>query len=221
MLSVDSSNQQAMMRSKLCPRHLFLQTHKRAFVPANTQKNTGWAHKVFLDWCAVRNKLLTNNALWICSIKLMLVNWTTSSHASLSRWEGRMDSHIPQNHLPDTCWLKANDDRQKPGAPKFLDREKYCFRKLMYTCNPVYRDLHSQGIGTDVRHTPTFSSDNEKLWETGVLGDSTPKSSQQAVFFLCCKNFLYPWWRGAKKAGPFSVSMVRTPRLLHLCWKWL
>ena len=118
MLSVDSSNQQAMMRSKLCPRHLFLQTHKRAFVPANTQKNTGWAHKVFLDWCAVRNKLLTNNTLWICSIKLMLVNWTTNSHASLSRWEGRMDSHIPQNHLPDTCWLKANDDRQKPRCPK-------------------------------------------------------------------------------------------------------
>ena len=104
---------------------------------------------------------------------------------------------------------------KSPGAPKFLDRDEYCFRKLMYTCNSVYRDLHSQGIGTDVCHTPTFSSDNEKLWETGVLGDSTPKSSQQAVFFLCCKIFLYPWWRGAKKAGSFygQNTQIATPML--------
>lgn len=100
---------------------------------------------------------------------------------------------------------------KSPGAPKFLDREKYCFRKLVYTCNSVYRDLHSQGIGADVRHTPTFSSDNEKLWETGVLGDSTPKSSQQAVFFYVVKIFCIYGGEEQRKLGPSQFLWSEHP----------
>lgn len=47
MLSVDSSNQQATIRLKLCPRHLFLQTHKRALVPANTKEHQLGAQGIF------------------------------------------------------------------------------------------------------------------------------------------------------------------------------
>lgn len=42
----------------------------------------------------------------------------------------------------------------------------------------VYRDLHSQGIGT-------FSlspEEVEKLWTTGVMSSLDPKSLQRAVF---------------------------------------
>ena len=73
---------------------------------------------------------------------------------------------------------------KKPDTPKFLDRHECGFRDLMRTCDSVYRDLHSKGIGTDVHHTLTFSAeDEEKLWETGVLGDASPKSLQRAVFY--------------------------------------
>ena len=71
-----------------------------------------------------------------------------------------------------------------PEAMKFLDSKETTFRDLHHTCNVVYCDLHDQGIGTDVRHARVFSQEEEsKLWETGVLGITTPKRLQHAVFY--------------------------------------
>ena len=71
-----------------------------------------------------------------------------------------------------------------PDAMEFLDSKETNFCDLHHTCDVVYRDLHGQGIGTDVRHARVFSQEEEsKLWETGVLCITTPKSLQHVVFY--------------------------------------
>ena len=77
-----------------------------------------------------------------------------------------------------------------PDAVKFLDSSQCVFRDLRRTCDTVYRDLHSQGIGATVRHTATFFPEEENiLWAAGVLGCATPKSLQRAVFFYIGQRF--------------------------------
>ena len=65
-----------------------------------------------------------------------------------------------------------------PDAMKFLDSKETAFRDLHHTCDVVYRDLHGQGIGTDVRHARVFLRKRKVIyaWETDVLGITTPKS---------------------------------------------
>ena len=54
----------------------------------------------------------------------------------------------------------------------------------------VYRKLHSEGIGTEVRRTPIFTSEEEdKLWELGIIGCTDPKNLQRAVFYYIGKCF--------------------------------
>ena len=48
-----------------------------------------------------------------------------------------------------------------PDTIKFLDSSQSGFHELRCTCDTVYRDLHSQGNGANVRHMPTFSPDNK------------------------------------------------------------
>lgn len=81
--------------------------------------------------------------------------------------------------------LEAN-----PNASKFCNAHNTDFRDLTWTCDSVYRRLHSEGIGTVIRHTPTFSvEDEQKLCDTGSLGIATPKALQKAALFYIGKRF--------------------------------
>ena len=80
-----------------------------------------------------------------------------------------------------------------PNAAKFLDTNNTAFRELQGTCDTVYRQLHSQGIGTAVKHTATFTAEEEeKLWST-AWGDvySDTKELAESCILLCRKALLY------------------------------
>ena len=52
------------------------------------------------------------------------------------------------------------------------------------TLDVHFNKLHSSGIGRQVNHADVISKQEEnKLWESGVLGDSEPKSLQNKVFY--------------------------------------
>ena len=56
----------------------------------------------------------------------------------------------------------------------------------------MFRKLRSEGVGTDVRHAPLVTPDEEdKLWESGVLNITTPKGLQRAVFFMWGNVFVF------------------------------
>ena len=51
---------------------------------------------------------------------------------------------------------------KNPGSPKFLNRSESAFRDIHGTCDSVYRDLHSKGIGTEVKHASLITPEEEE-----------------------------------------------------------
>ena len=79
-----------------------------------------------------------------------------------------------------------------PEAPNFLDKKDQRFRVLHKSLDSLFRQLRTENIGTSVRHAEVFTKSNEdKLWETGVLGTDSPKSLLNAVFRGCRRQPLY------------------------------
>ena len=63
------------------------------------------------------------------------------------------------------------------------------FKPLKNCCDSLF-ELHAKGIGADRKEMPALSSDEEdKLWETGVIGIDNPLALLRAVFFYNGKNF--------------------------------
>ena len=92
-----------------------------------------------------------------------------------------------------------------PNFPKLLDKQQTCFRDIRGTCDTVYRDLRSQGIGAEVRHAPIITpNEEEKLWLTEVFNINNPKALQRAVFYYIEKCFLYSWGSGAEEPRTFK-----------------
>jgi len=53
-----------------------------------------------------------------------------------------------------------------------------------------FHQLHSTGIGRDVKHARVLTTDDEeRLWRSGVMGTKTPKALQNAAFFIVGKMF--------------------------------
>ena len=107
------------------------------------------------------------------------------------------DQPYPPKTIQHTCILAGIQRKMldiNPDAVKFVNSSQCVFREIQRTCDTVYRDLHSQGIGATMHHMATFSPEEENiLWSAGVLGCVTPKSLQQAVFFYIGKCFWKSW----------------------------
>ena len=77
-----------------------------------------------------------------------------------------------------------------PATPNFLDKKDSRFRGLQTVVDNTFKKLRAEGIGCNSKHTETLSKEEEnKLWDSGVLGTSTPQALLRAVFYLNGKNF--------------------------------
>ena len=79
------------------------------------------------------------------------------------------------------CYMKE----EKVCAMNIFDRDDPGFKRLYYTCDNYFRELHADGVGSQSRPTEVLTpADEEKLWPTGVLSVETPKGLLNAVFFF-------------------------------------
>ena len=109
--------------------------------------------------------------------------------------------YTPRSIHQILCGLQRHMLSKTRTAPKILDKDDPRFIEFRSAVDNVFRKLRSEGVGTEVRHAPLVTPDEEdKLWESGVLNITTPKGLQRAVF-LCGEMFLYSWRAGAKKPG--------------------
>ena len=75
-----------------------------------------------------------------------------------------------------------------PHCPNFLDKKDGNFRQLHHTLDVQFHKLHSNGIGRKTKQSEVISKEEEqRLWESGVLGMADPKSLQTAVFYILGK----------------------------------
>ena len=107
---------------------------------------------------------------------------------------------------------------KNPSAPKFLDKSETCFQEIHGTCNTVYKELHSQGIGVEVCHTPVIPPEEEdKLWLSGVLSITSPKALQRCVFFYVGKCFTIHGRQEQRALGPSNFKSIADSSDSHNC----
>ena len=79
-------------------------------------------------------------------------------------------------------------DRER--APNIFAKDNHSFQTLHHTMDAVYKKLRANGVGSQRHATETFSKEEEnRLWESGVLGVDNPTTLLRAVFFSNGKNF--------------------------------
>ena len=173
-----------------------MSTLSKGYVPANTKKNNGWAVRVFNEWRAQRNQSIQEEK---CPSDLLekpnvskLNYWLARFVAEVRRQDG--NPYPPQTIHQLLAALQRVVLEKDPTIPKICNRKETAFVGLTSTCNSVYRQLHSKGVGTKVTHTRTFSAEKENLlWTSGVLGCDMPKNLQRTVF-LCQEKILHKGW---------------------------
>ena len=81
---------------------------------------------------------------------------------------------------------------QNNKAPfSVLDKHDIRFRELFNTLDLVSSTLHREGIGADKKSAPIIEVEHENLfWEKKLLGYSTPRTLQRAVFFYVGLHFV-------------------------------
>ena len=73
---------------------------------------------------------------------------------------------------------------------QFFRQKNFSFKQLHAAIDNLGRQLRLEGIGTEVKHASIISPSEENyLWEAGVLGVENPKSLLFAVFYCNGKNF--------------------------------
>ena len=94
-----------------------------------------------------------------------------------------------------------------PDCPNFLDQKNLQFRTLHGTLDSHFRHLHESGIGRKVKNAELISkADENKLWRSGVLVTSTPRSLFNTVFFYNGKNFCL---RGGEEHRQLHLSQLK------------
>ena len=181
----------------------------KGMTPANTSKSTKWALANFDAWRQARNKrypedkvpdnLLTSNDPAVLTLHL-------SRYALETRKENG-EPYPPKTIHQLLCGLLRHMKDMNTGCPNFLDKQDTRFKKFQGTLDSHFHNLHASGLGREVKHARVLSKDDEeKLWKSGVLGISSPRSLQNAVFYSVGKVFSL---RGGVEMRSLSISQIK------------
>ena len=180
----------------------------KGYVPPNTQKNTDWAVKNFGTWRDQRNEKVSSDdekcppELLSSTDTVLLSKWLCLFVNETRRSDGTL--YPPRTLYQLLCGLLRHCKSLNPEAPNFLDRNDHRFRELHNVCDSYFRRLHSEGVGSEVKETPTISKEEEnELWRIGILGLHCPKSLLRTTFFCVGKAFCL---RGREEHRSLKVS---------------
>ena len=180
----------------------------KGIVPVSTTKATKWAVSTFEQWYTARN---TQDELEKVPTDILTSTdpEVLNKYLSLFAVEARKtngDSYPPATLHQLLCGILRHMRAINSECPNFLDKKDGKFKKLQSTLDSLFHNLHSEGIGKQIKHAEIFTSDNEvKLWESGVVGLSTPTSLQNAVFYTIGKMFCL---RGGQEHRSLKLSQL-------------
>lgn len=212
--SADCESDEEPSAKKIDDRFLFdvtseeIESFMEGECPRNTTKNNEWAVRNFEAWRGARNKRFSEDLCpdtdklfddkkvacqWLCRYvsETRKSDGTEYTPRSLYLLLGALQRHLRKLH-PDQELNLFSDPAFKP---------------LRNTCDSIFKQLHSKGIGAETKATPVFTAESEaKLWDTKVLSMDTPKGLLRAVFFYNGKNFCL---RGGAEQRGLKISQFR------------
>ena len=103
--------------------------------------------------------------------------------------------------------LKRYMQEKHPDPPNILSEDDPRFKELRGVRDNVARAWREEGIGAEVKHAESFTSEEEEqLWEQKVMGVHSPKALLNAVFFA---NGKYLCLRGGREHYNLKLSQFR------------
>jgi len=181
--------------------------------PKNTEYSTKWALKNFNEWKTERNSSFPDNPVPESLLEEadaeQLNKWLSYYVAETRNTNG--ECYPPATLYQLLCGLLRHMRLANPATPNFLDKKDSRFRGLQTVVDNTFKKLRAEGIGCNSKHTETLSKEEEnKLWDSGVLGTSTPQALLRAVFYLNGKKLL-PTWARAQESPALTVAALPQP----------
>ena len=163
---------------------------------------------MFEDWKQARNERFKSDPV---PENLLLSEDPAVLNTHLSRFavEARKvnGEHYPRSTIYQLMSGLLRYMREaNPNCPNFLNKQDTRFQSLQHTLDAHFHKLHSEGIGIQVKHTEIITKEDEtKLWTSGTMGVDTPKSLQNAAFYVVGKMFSL---RGGVEHRSLKLSQV-------------
>ena len=138
----------------------------KRFVPPNTQKNTGWAISCFREWRSVHNASKVEGER-LCRNDLLENPEADDLNYGLARFVAELRNQSGEPYSPRSihqilCGVQRYNLEINPTAPRIMDKDDPRFQVLRSACDNVFRQLRAQGIGTEVRHAPIITAEEEE-----------------------------------------------------------
>ena len=164
--------------------------YKKKMVPANTERSTKWCLSIYDDWIKARTKAglkLPPSDLLIASDGELLCQWLCRFFTEVRKSNG--ESYCPRSLSSLLAGLQRYHQSNSPHQLNIQERNGV-FEPLHILLENLYKELHSNGIGTVTSQAAVISIEEEaKLWDSGALGSDNPESLLNAVFYLNGINF--------------------------------
>ena len=157
-------------------------------VPSTTRRDTTWCLGVWKDWSCSRNSRTDTNSSKVpsnpasCSSTAQLSHWLEAFVLEIRTKQGKEYSPDTLHHL--ICGiLRHVRETSMPTVDFFKDIEYANFRK---TLDSEMKRIRRTGKGsTKKKAEPLTVNDQEKLWESGLLGDHSPNALLNTIFYMC------------------------------------
>ena len=89
------------------------------------------------------------------------------------------------------CGTLRHIRSKNPTCPNSLDKKDSRFRDPLGTLDSYFHKLHSDGVGTQTKYAQMISySEEDKLWNKGVMDTKTPTGLLNPAFFVVGKMFV-------------------------------
>uniref|UniRef100_A0A1X7T9L7 Uncharacterized protein n=1 Tax=Amphimedon queenslandica TaxID=400682 RepID=A0A1X7T9L7_AMPQE len=180
-------------------------------VPKNTEKTSKWAMKNLEDWFKDYNErnpdkkcpdeFLTGHGCSkevICKWLCLFVNETRNKSG---------ERYPPKTIQCLLAGIMRHMRDQNSEYPNFMSKDDPAFHTFIVTLDNLFKNLRSDGIGTESSLTESISKEEEdQLWKSGVLNVTSPLGLLRAVFYYNGKCFCL---RGGEEHRQLKISQFQ------------
>ena len=167
---------------------------KKKPICKNTKRSQVWALNVFQEWIKCRNEsireqdsdvmpqyseedLVGEDVANVCTILCKFV-------AECRQKNGK--PYCPKTLLQLLNNIQSHVLRRNPNPCRFMDSKDPKYKSFHNVLNNVSKKLLSEGVGAVKKQAKIVAqSEEDTLWEKGVVGTHSPAALSNAVFIYC------------------------------------